>query len=118
MCNPATLNLITRQIAAAAAERLGERLETVLLYGSYARGDYDKESDIDIMILAHTTRDEAQKIERMMVSTVSAVSVANDVTVSAYVVDCATFYRWLNVIPFYQNVLKDGIKINLVRPVQ
>ncbi|GHV19601.1 hypothetical protein AGMMS49959_05070 [Planctomycetales bacterium] len=113
MCNATTLNLITRQIAAAAAERLGERLETVLLYGSYARGDYDEESDIDIMILARIDRSEVRKIERTMVSTVSAVSVANDVTVSAYVVDCATFYRWLNVIPFYQNVVKDGIKINV-----
>ena len=29
----------------------GNHLKTVILYGSYARGDYTEESDIDIMIL-------------------------------------------------------------------
>ena len=30
---------------------LGKRLKKVILYGSYARGDYNNSSDIDIMIL-------------------------------------------------------------------
>ena len=29
----------------------GERLKSVILYGSYARGDFGPNSDIDIMIL-------------------------------------------------------------------
>ena len=30
---------------------LGKRLKKVILYGSYARGDFNEDSDIDIMIL-------------------------------------------------------------------
>ena len=30
---------------------LGNRVKKMILYGSYARGDYNKSSDIDIMIL-------------------------------------------------------------------
>lgn len=30
---------------------LGEDMDKVIVYGSYARGDYDEHSDIDIMVL-------------------------------------------------------------------
>ena len=29
----------------------GDKLRTIILYGSYARGDFGPDSDIDIMIL-------------------------------------------------------------------
>lgn len=29
----------------------GEKLEEIILYGSYARGDFDNESDIDILVI-------------------------------------------------------------------
>ena len=30
---------------------LGKRLKKIILYGSYARGDYNSSSDIDILVL-------------------------------------------------------------------
>ena len=39
---------------------LGERLKKIILYGSYARGDYNSSSDIDIMILTDLTDDEIE----------------------------------------------------------
>ena len=32
-------------------ESFGDRIRQVILYGSYARGDYNKDSDIDILIV-------------------------------------------------------------------
>jgi uncharacterized protein len=40
---------------------LGEKLEKVILFGSYARGDYDEESDIDIMVIADIALGEANE---------------------------------------------------------
>ena len=37
---------------------LGKRIKKIILYGSYARGDYTKNSDIDIMILTDLTEKE------------------------------------------------------------
>ena len=39
-------------------EILGDRVKKIILYGSYARGDYDKSSDIDIMILTDLNDNE------------------------------------------------------------
>jgi hypothetical protein len=36
MCDKDTLNLITEKVCAAAKEVLGDRLEKVILFGSYA----------------------------------------------------------------------------------
>ncbi|NOZ77046.1 MAG: nucleotidyltransferase domain-containing protein [Euryarchaeota archaeon] len=35
-------------------ERYGERIERIILFGSYARGDYGVESDIDVLVVAKT----------------------------------------------------------------
>ncbi|WP_082111607.1 nucleotidyltransferase domain-containing protein [Spirosoma radiotolerans] len=42
---------IVRAFKKAMQEFYGDRLCDVILYGSYARGDYDEESDIDFMIV-------------------------------------------------------------------
>ena len=52
--NPAINPLIepiVREFKSALQTLYGERLHGVVLYGFYARGDYDEESDIDLMVL-------------------------------------------------------------------
>ncbi len=44
----------------------GERLKTVILYGSYARGDFKPDSDIDIMILVDMLEQEIEKKGRRL----------------------------------------------------
>lgn len=52
--NPAVnpvIEPIVREFKAALQTLYGDRLNGVVLFGSYARGDYDEESDIDLMVL-------------------------------------------------------------------
>ena len=42
---------------------LGDKLSKVILYGSYARGDYRENSDIDIMVLTTLTDDQIMQIK-------------------------------------------------------
>lgn len=39
------------ELKAALYELYGKRLLGVYLYGSYARGDYDEDSDVDVLVL-------------------------------------------------------------------
>ena len=47
----------TRRIKAL----LGNKLSKVIVYGSYARGDYHENSDIDVMILVKLSETEIKK---------------------------------------------------------
>ena len=51
MCSKSELQIILSEIAKTARETFGEHLDSVILYGSYARGDYTPDSDVDMMIL-------------------------------------------------------------------
>lgn len=51
MCDKDTLTTILNQIAKKAKSDLSNFFISLTLYGSYARGDYDTESDINILIL-------------------------------------------------------------------
>jgi predicted nucleotidyltransferase len=106
------LDAITRDVVRAAQEILGNKLEKVLLYGSYARGDYDDESDIDIMVLADVPAEEAHRADNELIRITSRLDLKYDALISVRVKDCATFYEWLEVVPFYQNVLKDGVLLS------
>ncbi|ASJ07641.1 hypothetical protein A3L08_03960 [Thermococcus pacificus] len=43
-------------------ERFGDSIEEVILFGSYVRGDYDEESDIDVLIVGEVDFDELMEI--------------------------------------------------------
>ena len=48
MCTKAQLTQITKEVSEGIQNMLGDKLQNIILYGSYARGDNDDESDIDI----------------------------------------------------------------------
>ena len=46
-----TIQMILKKYVDELKKIYGTYLKSVVLYGSYARGDFSEESDIDIMIL-------------------------------------------------------------------
>lgn len=45
------LQALSQEVKQALTKLYGDRLDRVILYGSYARGDFHKESDVDYMIV-------------------------------------------------------------------
>lgn len=112
MCTKAELQEIAEKVVQAAKDSLGDKLERVILYGSYARGDYDNESDIDIMVLAKIPLkdrgSERNKIRKLL----NYIDLEYDVVLSLNIIDCETYFRFFHVEPFYQNIAKDGVVLS------
>lgn len=89
---------------------LNGNIQDAILYGSYARGEQNAESDVDILLTANLTQEQISAQRRMIASVASRLSLAYDVTVSVQIVPLSQFRRYANHLPFYQNVLKEGIR--------
>jgi len=108
------LDKILSSIALYSRETFGDRLEAVILYGSYARGDYDEESDIDVMVLVDIEREALLEHKKGFNRLASRLSLEDDdcTTVSLLLDSAPHVEKWLPHIPFYQNVMREGVRIS------
>ena len=112
MCSKNELQIILSEIAAVAKETFGEKLDSVILYGSYARGDYTPESDVDIMILVRgIAPEELWKYRSSITSKSSELGLEYNLVIVPLIKDVDIFNKYMGVLPFYQNVDKEGIRI-------
>lgn len=86
----------------------GDKLDQVWLYGSYARGDYDSESDVDIMALVDLSKKELSQYRRKVSDITSELDLKYDVLLSIKLQDKDTFLLYANTLPFFKNVMKEG----------
>jgi len=90
---------------------LGDRLEKVILFGSYARGDYDDESDVDIMIIADIAPEDKNKIRDKIRDLAGDFLWDYNILVSLIITSRAIYYRYLEASGFYKNVRKEGVEL-------
>lgn len=91
---------------------LGKNLTKVILYGSYARGDYTENSDIDIMILTTLTDMEIEKIENNIYDIAFDFQMKYFVDISVIIKNENQFNYWLGTLPFYDSVQREGVILN------
>lgn len=84
----------------------GERLKGVYLFGSYARGEADEESDIDVLIALDRVGNYSEEIDRTG-ELVSELSLKFGITISRVF---ATERQWLeDQTLFFLNVREEAI---------
>ena len=91
---------------------LGVNLTKVILYGSYARGDYREDSDIDIMVLTTLTDDEIEQVESKVFDLAFDFQMEYGADISVIMKNEEHFNYWLGALPFYDNVQKEGVVLS------
>lgn len=87
----------------------GKHLKQVILYGSYARGDFEVDSDIDIMILLDLSDLEIKQYFEKLMDVTFDFNLDYDLEIQPYAKNQAHFNKWAVNYPFYANVRKEGV---------
>ena len=86
------------------------KVESLVLYGSVARGDADKESDIDLLII---TSERLPRVKRHRITDmVFDVNLRYDTNFSTLVVDRDSWEKGIfTVLPLREEIISEGIEI-------
>ena len=80
----------------------------VVLFGSYARGDYNEESDIDLLILLN--KDNITYADEVKISyPLYMVEIKTGVAISPMIYSKDFWENKHKVTPFYENVNQEGV---------
>lgn len=90
---------------------LGNSMTKMLVYGSYARGDYEDNSDIDVMILTSLSESEMLTIEDLIYDAAFDLEMEFGIHISVIMKNEMHFRYWVDTVPFYGNILKEGIVV-------
>ena len=111
---PKKINNIIEEFIAGVNKILGKRAKKIILYGSYARGDFNKKSDVDIMILTDLKDKEISKYRDKIWEFAYAIEFENnfDITLSPLIKNIDKFNYWIEALPFYMNVQEEGVVLS------
>ena len=92
-------------------EKYPQELKKVVLFGSYARGDYKDYSDVDIFLVLDVPEKELSSYEKKIWEITDGYLEENEgFPYLSPIADALSNYRyWKKVMPLYRNIDKEGV---------
>lgn len=108
---PQTISNLIQEYVTAIRKIYGTHLKQVILYGSYARGDFNADSDVDIMLLVDLPEEKLNLFSDELSELGFDYNVTHDIWFMPVVKNIEHFQYWRQAYPFYSNVAKEGISL-------
>lgn len=106
--NPRTLK-VTRQFVEKIVSLYGDILESIILFGSWAKGTQSPESDVDLLIVM---ADRDPEVMEQIYEEVLDILLNHQVDISLKIYSKGQFQHWMNLgTPFMAEVSKTGVKL-------
>ncbi len=83
---------------------------TIILYGSYARGEHTAQSDLDILILIDKAK-VSRKDEKRVKYPLYDIEFETGKIISPLVLSKKDWETRHKITPFYENITKEGIEL-------
>jgi len=99
------LKKIIKELVQKLNEKFGNRVESIILFGSYARGESKEDSDVDILIIGDLKLDE-------VIDVTYPIFLKYGIYISPIVMS-KDYFEMLKArrVEFIENVLKEGITL-------
>lgn len=103
---PDQLTALSQEVKRVLTDLYGDRLNRVVLFGSYARGDFHEESDVDYMVVLNDEEVKSGSEIWFMSDKIGDLSLAYNILVSTIPTSLKK-YQTSNLF-MYQNVRREG----------
>ena len=100
-------NTMKDELVRGLLEIFEDNIEAIILYGSVARNESTQESDVDIAIIIRTDMSDITREKFIQWS--AELYLRYDRVFSIVDIQEKNMQKWGDVLPFYQNVQKEGI---------
>ena len=104
-----TISTVRDMIVSEVPAMLGDDCRRIILYGSYARGDFRIDSDIDIAVLTDSERSENHKYDDGIVDIAVDIGIKTSAVVNFILLPYKEFLDKKSWYPFYRNIDEEGI---------
>lgn len=112
MCTQMELDMIVRRLAEIYRSVYGDDLVKVVLYGSYARGDFKADSDIDIVAIVQGDREALQEQLKRVWDESFDLGMEHEMILSPTVIPYEEYKKYQNDLPYYRNIEREGVLIS------
>ena len=108
---PKSMENMLDEYRKAVSEVFGDYEIRIILYGSYARGDFHVDSDVDIMVLADMAPEDINHYANKLYDLTYDFEMKYDVEINPVVQSKVTYEQWKNAYPFFMNIEKEGVVV-------
>ncbi|MGN0715099.1 MAG: nucleotidyltransferase domain-containing protein [Anaerovoracaceae bacterium] len=102
---------VTELFAKEAKKIYGEKIKKIILYGSCARGDFQADSDIDILLLLNVPKEDLATERKKIFAVADALDLEYEVVLAPVLQSYEVYQNYLSVSAYYQSVQKEGVMI-------
>lgn len=111
MCSPSELQTVIQRVAEAYRSVFGRDITRIVLYGSYARGDYTDDSDLDMAAIVIGSRSELQQKLKRVWDVSSDLELEYGIVISPVVIPYDEYERYKDDVPYYRNISQEGVNV-------
>ena len=104
-----TMQSLIEQYITEIKKIYGTHLRKVILFGSYARGDFRPDSDVDIMILLDMSDMDLKAYSQQLSYMTYDFNLDNDLDIKPIVKSEEHFRKWVVNYPLYANINIEGV---------